>query len=666
MEKEQNAQDPLLAVPHAAVGTSKPVVPYPAEGLSASLINPLSRSAKACYKITEVTCLIVLFFCVASLFDWSVSFFPFLQSVWNEWYVTPQSVLCFGLLSAALLFYNRQPLLLRSKIIMTASGSAIALCTAIYPLAKLLKMWGKQDSWPFLYKISPWFEYLSTSPITLLAMSVISVSAACLPSVMRRHKALGDVMGVAVFAVLTSYTLFLLSYLQGTPRHLIAGYASPPFFSVCVTVLMGIATVARLGPGYFPIRPLVGPSVKAVLFRKILPVTFTGMLMYSLLGRSILAFMNPALASYIAILLSILIMTLVVLRASSMMSHQLEEALKESEKLYSGLVASLEDLGVVLLDAQGQIILWNSGAERVTGYRAEQVVGEQISRILSHAEPDFESSLPKAMAQGFFQTQGWMERRDGVSFWMEITLNPIQDEQKLPLGFSLVVRDLTQQKKASDRLESSLKEKEVMLKEIHHRVKNNLQVISSLLRMQSENITDKRTLSLFTDSQERVRAMAMVHEYLYQSKDLAHIQFTNYVMSLVRSLSRTYNPNASDLDVQIDQVQLSLDMAVPCGLIIAELVANAFKYAYPNQKSGPIQVNFKILPDGRYELIVADQGVGLPKDLDWENTSSLGLRLVQLLAKQLQGSARLENEKGAKFIITFKGPDEGSGWRKSK
>jgi two-component sensor histidine kinase len=213
-----------------------------------------------------------------------------------------------------------------------------------------------------------------------------------------------------------------------------------------------------------------------------------------------------------------------------------------------------------------------------------------------------------------------------------------------------------QVRQRTTELQTSLQEKEVLLKEIHHRVKNNLQVISSLLRLQSETVRDKAIAALFLDSQERVRAMAMVHEFLYKSADLTRINFPAYVDSLVQNLYRTFGLTSSESlpTVEVDDVRLSLDVAVPCGLLLTELISNAVKYAYPDRKWGPVEVRFRDLSKGLFELSVSDHGSGFPKDFDWKKSDSLGLRLVRLLTEQLQGEIRVENHHGMKFVVTFK------------
>jgi two-component sensor histidine kinase len=225
----------------------------------------------------------------------------------------------------------------------------------------------------------------------------------------------------------------------------------------------------------------------------------------------------------------------------------------------------------------------------------------------------------------------------------------VQLEQALQAG-------IDERKRSEESVKSSLLEKEVLLKEIHHRVKNNLQVISSLLRLQAETARDKETAAFFLDSQERVRAMATVHEHLYGSSDLARINFPAYVAALTRNLYRTFG-SASDQPptIRVDNVQLSLDMAVPCGLLLTELISNAIKYAYPNRPRRIIQISFISLRNGMFELSVADNGVGFPDGFDWMKSDSLGLRLIRLLTEQLRGEVALVQNNGLRFVITFPG-----------
>ncbi len=214
--------------------------------------------------------------------------------------------------------------------------------------------------------------------------------------------------------------------------------------------------------------------------------------------------------------------------------------------------------------------------------------------------------------------------------------------------------DVTERNRALEKLTASLKEKEVLLKEIHHRVKNNLQVLSSMLRLQAGYIKDPQALELFEESQNRVRTMALIHEKLYQSQDLARIDFADYLRNLTNHLVRSYNgPKEVALKVDVGEVHLTVETGIPCGLIVNELVSNALKHAFPGDRSGQIIVSLQRC-DGTYVLSVKDDGVGFPKDVDFRNTPSLGLQLVNTLATQLDGTvALIANGAGTEFRIEF-------------
>ena len=215
--------------------------------------------------------------------------------------------------------------------------------------------------------------------------------------------------------------------------------------------------------------------------------------------------------------------------------------------------------------------------------------------------------------------------------------------------------EITARKQAEEQIRASLREKEVLLKEIHHRVKNNLQVISSLLYLQSKKIKDKQTFEILQDSQNRVRSMALVHERLYQSKDLARVDFAEYARNLASYIFRSHGVNANviKLKIKVDDVFLGIDMAVPCGLILNELVSNSLKHAFPGGREGEIRIELRSDDDGQFTLMVSDNGVGIPKDLDFRNTESLGLQLVDTLVNQLEGTIELDRSGGTAFEITF-------------
>jgi two-component sensor histidine kinase len=219
--------------------------------------------------------------------------------------------------------------------------------------------------------------------------------------------------------------------------------------------------------------------------------------------------------------------------------------------------------------------------------------------------------------------------------------------------------DITERKENEEQIRRSLTEKEVLLKEIHHRVKNNLQIISSLMNLQSAQIRDDQMAQLFRDSDNRVRAMALVHERLYQSADLARIDFAGYVQDITNHLLRSYQTNLCNvrLKVDVDPVSLNIDTAIPCALIIHELVSNALKYAFPDGRQGEIRVRLQGGSD-ELDLVISDNGVGFPKNVSFESSGSLGLTLVRSLTEQLKGKIGYGGQAGTEFHIKFRAVHE--------
>lgn len=207
---------------------------------------------------------------------------------------------------------------------------------------------------------------------------------------------------------------------------------------------------------------------------------------------------------------------------------------------------------------------------------------------------------------------------------------------------------------AEERLKASLQEKEVLLREIHHRVKNNLQVIATLFNLQSGAVKDRQTADLLRESQNRVKSMAIIHEKLYRAKDLARIDYEQYVHNLTSHLFRSFGMDARvRVHITVDAVYLGVDTAIPCGLIITELVSNSLKHAFPQGREGEIQIDLRSHPGQKYILTVQDNGVGFPSELDHRTTNSLGLQIVHALTQQLDGSIELSRAGGTCFQITF-------------
>ena len=202
--------------------------------------------------------------------------------------------------------------------------------------------------------------------------------------------------------------------------------------------------------------------------------------------------------------------------------------------------------------------------------------------------------------------------------------------------------------------QASLKKKDLMIKEIHHRMKNNMQIISSLLSLQGDYVDDLKLLNILKESQTRVRSMSILHEKLYQSEDEYWINTSDYIHKLVQNLFKTHTIEGGMITpiIDVENVKLNIKTAVPCGLIINELLSNSLKYAFPQEREGEIHISLKA-KDNKFKLIISDSGIGLPEDLDFRNTESLGLKLVNSLTNQIDGKIELDRSQGTKFKITF-------------
>lgn len=251
--------------------------------------------------------------------------------------------------------------------------------------------------------------------------------------------------------------------------------------------------------------------------------------------------------------------------------------------------------------------------------------------------------------------EGPLRMKNGGIVWIETFINPIKKGNQI-IEISCISTDITDKKLKNEELRTSLREKEVLLKEVHHRVKNNLQIISSILNLQTSFSNDTRVNEILRESQNRVKSMAYLHESLYQNKNFSFINFSDYLINLSKNLVHSYYISTSsvELKLDVDKVDLNLDQAIPCGLIVNELLTNAIKYAFPDsEKGGIISISVKE-KKGLVEISVADNGKGLPKSFDVNKTNSLGLQLVSTLTEQLDGKLGVQNHTGAKFTITFK------------
>ncbi len=323
-------------------------------------------------------------------------------------------------------------------------------------------------------------------------------------------------------------------------------------------------------------------------------------------------------------------------------------------------VLDLADDAIISIDDAQRIILFNQGAERIFGFSAAEVSGQHLDILLperlvgAHQRHIDEFAKSSVVARRMGERKEIRARRkDGTEFPAEASISKVDVDGEIM--FTVILRDVTERMLYDERIKASLREKEALLKEIHHRVKNNLQVVSSLLGLQSRAVADPKMRKMFQESQDRVHSMALLHESLYQSHSLSQINFPEYIRQLAAHLFHSYGVGGDRIHLRtdLDDLLLHLDAAVPCGLIINELVSNSLKYAFPDGREGEIRIELRGLSDGTTRLIVADNGIGLKADVDWVNTRSLGLRLVRTLAQQLGAKIEVNSEAGMEVQLAF-------------
>ena len=335
---------------------------------------------------------------------------------------------------------------------------------------------------------------------------------------------------------------------------------------------------------------------------------------------------------------------------------QTEEALRASESFYRQTLESIPGM-VFTTRPDGYCDYQSQQWVDYTGVPMAEHLGDGWNKLQHPDDRPRSYAAWNAAVQGQapYDLEYRVRRHDGVYEWFKVIGRPIRDgsgQIARWFGVALNIQDI---KDAEEAIKASLTEKEVLLKEIHHRVKNNLQVISSLVELQTKSLDDPLLRGLFQDVRDRVRSMALVHEKLYQSESLAGVEFADYARSLIGFLTRAHRRAETTVRLKLDlqPVSLPVETAVPCGLILNELITNAFKHAFRGRSQGEITTTLRGGPDGRVSLRVSDDGVGLPAGMDWRESQSLGLRLIYLLAGQLDASVEVKTGGGTEFLISF-------------
>jgi PAS domain S-box-containing protein len=335
-------------------------------------------------------------------------------------------------------------------------------------------------------------------------------------------------------------------------------------------------------------------------------------------------------------------------------ASEISAAMRKLSRLAS-IVDNSQD-AIIGIESNGEVWEWNPSAERLFGFREDEVLGCSVSSLLSSNGWDMLGWASQALTLPSAATQVEVQcrRKDGSELPVWLCISPVLDSANGEPGVSIIARDMSEKKLAQERLSQSLTDKELLLKEVHHRVKNNLQIICSLLRLQSGYVPEGAAREMFRNSEERVKCMALVHEKLYRSESLSRVSFNAYISELTKQLVRSHipDPNKVHLELDLDSVDLSIDKAVPSGLILNELIGNAIEYGCGGD--GVLSLSVVLRKKAHMvELVVSDHGVGMPSEVDLVNPTSLGLRVVNTLCKQLNGKLAVGNDGGAVVRLEF-------------
>jgi len=334
-----------------------------------------------------------------------------------------------------------------------------------------------------------------------------------------------------------------------------------------------------------------------------------------------------------------------------------EAALLLSERRFRQVVESAPD-GMAMVGMDGRMVLVNASMEALFGYRREELLGQSVEMLM----PDRYRAVHGALFNGYMRhpeardmagrRELYARRKDGSEFPVEIGLNPISTSGETTV--LATIQDVTTRKAYRDLIEKALAEKTVLLNEIHHRVKNNLQVISSLLSMQARGAGAEVAAAL-TESQRRVKAMALIHQLLYEHSDFSRVDLVEYLGRMCRLLAESFIATRNRIEVvfRADDSGMTLDLqrAVPCGLLVNELTTNAIKHAFPEGRHGVVTVAVARVDIDHYQISVMDNGVGIPHDLQLGRSKSLGFQLIPLLADQTGGNLKLERAQGTRFDL---------------
>ena len=333
-----------------------------------------------------------------------------------------------------------------------------------------------------------------------------------------------------------------------------------------------------------------------------------------------------------------------VLHESSDISarHAGEVLLQQSEERFQSIVESSDD-AIVTKTLAGIITSWNPAATRLLGYTADEAIGQPVTLLFPPSNVSDETGLLQKIARGERVTPFETVRihKNGHLIDVSVTISPLRDRSGVVVGACKLARDITLQKHQREIIEQALEEKTALLHEVHHRVKNNLQIVSSLLNLQARKAQPGAALAL-ADCQGRIQAMSLVHQLLYESSSMAEVDLSAYIDRLVALIRATCDSSVLGIAIAFscgtERVGIDIQRAIPCGLVVNELVLNAVKHAFPDQPNGHVTIDLKINAAGLFCLSVTDDGCGLPPGFEWGSSTGLGTQLIPLFVNQLQGT----------------------------
>jgi PAS domain S-box-containing protein len=343
-----------------------------------------------------------------------------------------------------------------------------------------------------------------------------------------------------------------------------------------------------------------------------------------------------------------------IIGASAVARNITLETRLRAERQFLGLIVEGSDDAIYSKDLNGTVLSWNPGAEKIFGYTPDEIIGKPVAMLTA---PGKENQVPEILEQlragkriDHFETE--RRQKNGTLINVSLTISPIRDDSGKIIAASSIAKDITKQKQAAKLIEAQLQEKQILLQEIHHRVKNNLQLVASLLELRSRGM-EKAGKAAFNDSIGRIRSMALLHEKMYGSNVVGTVNFAEYVKSLFEPLAENVSKDIPiNFVVDSDHFMIDLNRAIPLGLILNELLTNSLKHAFSSSESPQISVKIRTDKDKVY-MVVADNGAGLPAGMDLFKSESFGFKIVRLLTEQIEGQIKVQNANGTVFEITL-------------